>query len=414
MIRLSVYVLAICTTLFGVPAKAATPNACALVFKETSLIIASGVRESGELVVAPSSWKVTHGELLQSVKLGPASDRYASTQESLAIKLPEGARSGVITAHAKFTDRVYESMGRLFGTIKSEVEINRKYASISFVADHQNRDLKLKLVLRVLDHAGKEHTYFQKIPHTQGNDWVALPITKFLALDKDNSPSIEQLLETGTHRQVANDNFLASISIVATRARDSNSDLSARIEGGFSFGTSIPKSFDPGKDLALADYEHPDLGPIKYISDYKNDYIPKDELRSALSKFFANMRKPENFQKSKEATINGERFLRNELEQYGWTLGRTLSEKVTMRDLMGVIGRGQIPIEEGSFGQLHGRFAHQRQILAGMYGLDAHEVQIVNAFIRHYIVFNFGNWGIWNMLFDSRGDTIFSNRYWRE
>jgi hypothetical protein len=194
-------------------------------------------------------------------------------------------------------------------------------------------------------------------------------------------------------------------------------DISSKDEKEIEFSPQAFFSLDVGnKDLdQLIDNIYLNHQSVFYFKMYGPR--PSDlEIKKTLKEFFSNMQNPENQKYSTEVVIQGSSAIEKELKQYGWTAKTKLTKKVKMLNIIEALNKKDLFFEAGDFGPIHGKFAHHAQILAGLHGLPMAKATLILDFISKYIadVGQFSQWTIWNVLFDSRGQGVNGNRFWRD
>ena len=145
-------------------------------------------------------------------------------------------------------------------------------------------------------------------------------------------------------------------------------------------------------------------------------YVDGDKVKKSLKKFFVSMANPVHQQWAIGIAKKGQAQINQELSHYGWQAQTRFNDKVSMRDIIESVSRKDLFIEDGDFGVVHGQFAHHAQILSGLRGLSKEDAVFVLGFISRYIgdTGDSNRWTLWNIFFDARGNTMNSNRYWRD
>lgn len=175
----------------------------------------------------------------------------------------------------------------------------------------------------------------------------------------------------------------------------------------------------------------------QFASSYHNygaRYGANDvSVRNAMIKFFESMAKSENQRYAVEVVRQGPEAIENELQ--GTPPDRQLSlsitdyvsgtgsnkkvrsavlyEPIELGQFLSIIQERRIPVERGPFGKLHHAYSHHAQFIAGMRDLTNKERDLVVFYLYMHLAPTFELWKSWNLFFDSRGMTIFGNRYWR-
>lgn len=272
-----------------------------------------------------------------------------------------------------------------------------EHSSISFIDIARSSKQKIKLLLKT---SGSEvhseltgHTvhFEHELPARRRQDWTVLYLRNFRAVD-----------ETGK--------TIAGLSI-------SRED---KIVGlGFSVDHAVdvlpvPKTLRLGVSLPSA----MDVTPLyvtTIVSRPYSEYAPLPESGVIFNKFFQQMNLPRNQAYAVKVVQGGPDSVARELGKYGLQSTVTLNGKVSLFQIMKLIGVGNVPIEGGRFGTLHGAYAHHAQLLAGLKGLNARERNVFLYYLcRHLASGVSENWPMWDLLFDSRGEGIHGNRYWRD
>lgn len=223
-------------------------------------------------------------------------------------------------------------------------------------------------------------------------DWVQLPLSQFKCQDKS----------------LAADDEIAAIGFAA--------DAETPVDFSFS---SIEFASRP---LTTATVEDIALEQI---------YFPRgqDEIKMPVAKgvqaFFRSARDPENQRYAKSVILKGHKYIEEELAKYGFYLtpitdqfnrirSAELTDKVNLSDLVTLVNRHRLPIEAGEFANIHGRWSHIAQFLAGLASLNKEERAGFMYYVDHLLLNIGANWKTWSLFFDSRDSSIHSNRFWRD
>ncbi len=421
---------------------------CADILRERSILLSD--RSADELKQLPFAVALTHaseGELSlsgfsYSDNLTPA--KFDGLQSSRAAGVPWIAYTGPVISRlvldrATFGEQPRVAWQRIVSTARFNLgnfferflpyfsNINSLWhtASVNFPAKSLDSEtvyafhLKTDETERLSRELGKE-VWFE---HEFGNanlrelDWVSLDFSGFKARSSDGFEITG--LSVSRHSTLQYIGFSARAKFTSVSRQVS---ASIDLPGKLAFEFSIPDNVDLSSILRfeMRNLEYKEIGRL--LQAYEN---PKSKVFEVLNSFKQSMLSPDNQEYAVRIVNQGVDSMEAHLAPYfsilpvqshdGNMIKPALDEKVELSAFMQFIAKGRLPYEkEGVFGNLHGIWSHQAQFLAGMRNLSERDRMIFSLFLIEIMAPRDDLWPLWSVLFDNRGMSVHSNRYWRD
>lgn len=273
-----------------------------------------------------------------------------------------------------------------------------KYTSLDFIVSGTAAPARVKMSLvtnvtrRLTKELGHEVRYEAEFATSSKTDWVSIRYSDLRLVGAVAEKSFDKIPQKPLSFSFETIDSLEPITI----------------QPDISFSLDIPTA------------ELPDvidrLRIRRSVHKSRLDAVSDQEIRTVLKKFVTSQQRAENQAYAVDIINGGLDSVRSALRPYGWMVRSELKNKVSMGSIMVRLSSLDLFYEGGDFGPLHGSFAHHAQFLAGFRDLAPAEAGIVTDFVRYLIAdpSQSSRWGLWNVLFDSRGDGVNSNRFWRD
>ena len=254
---------------------------------------------------------------------------------------------------------------------------------------------------------------------------MSLPISKYQLRTRDG-----QIVPGVT---INRNSEIRNIGFSATNNNIEKESANFEIASSLSFNASLPNSIDLRRILKMnwegvgrarfKLFKDPNASAESNVGKLDNE----DQLFDVLNRFFMSMANPMHQQKAKEIISGGPNAIEQTLSSFGWTIrpvpnphspgefyNPVASGSIEIGQFIGKLATGIVPIEGDSFGRLHGVWSHHAQVIAGFQGLTRQEIANITIYLRDYIAGDSHQWQLWKLLFDSNGEGIHGNKFWRD